>query len=179
MRADVAFTHAVPKTRRAGHAVALGVDWGLNTLMSAGALRLQEDGRITALGAGAQFRAAGVLAKQHRLRRHGERLHAKAEQYQRLIGDAERHQLVGKHAVLRDEIRHVSERRANLNAALAWAAARWTVDQAIAAGASVIYVEDLRSMESKGMGATLNTRLSQQVRGQIVDRMRHVAAEAG
>ncbi|MFG3691080.1 zinc ribbon domain-containing protein [Micromonospora sp. NPDC047740] len=179
VRADVAFTHAVPKTRRAGHAVALGVDWGLNTLLSAGALRLQEDGRITALGAGAQFRAAGVLAKQHRLRRHGERLHAKAEQYQRLIGDAERHQLVGKHAVLRDEIRHVSERRANLNAALAWAAARWTVDQAIAAGASVIYVEDLRSMESKGMGATLNTRLSQQVRGQIVDRMRHVAAEAG
>ncbi|MGW5670344.1 zinc ribbon domain-containing protein, partial [Micromonospora sp. NPDC003776] len=61
----------------------------------------------------------------------------------------------------------------------AWAAARWTVDQAIAAGATVIYVEDLRSLEAKGMGATLNTRLSQQVRGQIVDRMRHLAAEHG
>ncbi|MEU3305402.1 hypothetical protein ABZ729_37200 [Streptomyces sp. NPDC006678] len=29
------------------------------------------------------------------------------------------------------------------------------------------------------MGHTLNTRLSQQVRGQIVDRIRHLAAEAG
>ncbi|MCW3818253.1 zinc ribbon domain-containing protein [Micromonospora sp. DR5-3] len=179
VRADVAYTHAVPKVRRTGHTVALGVDWGLNTLLSAGALRLQEGGRITALGAGGQFRAAGVLAKQHRLRRQSERLHAKADHYQRLAGRDERHHLAGKLAVLRDEIRHVSDRRQNLNVALAWAAARWAVDQAIAAAASVIYVEDLRSLEARGMGATLNTRLSQQVRGQIVDRMRHLAAEAG
>ncbi|MGW5666909.1 zinc ribbon domain-containing protein, partial [Micromonospora sp. NPDC003776] len=179
VRADVAYTHAVPKARPTGHTVALGVDWGLNTLLSAGALRRRADGRITALGAGGQFRAAGVLAKQHRLRRHCERLCAKADHYQRLIGVDPRHQLAGKLAVLRDEIRHVSERRQNLNAALAWAAARWTVDQAIAAGATVIYVEDLRSMEAKGMGASLNTRLSQQVRGKIVDRMRHLAAEQG
>ncbi|MCW3819958.1 zinc ribbon domain-containing protein, partial [Micromonospora sp. DR5-3] len=179
VHADMAYSHPVPKARRAGHTVAVGVDWGLNTLLSAGALRLRADGRITALGAGGQFRAAGVLAKQHRLRRHSERLHAKADHYTRLAGGNERHQLVGKLAVLRDEIRRVSDRRANLNAALAWAAARWTVDQAIAAGASVIYVEDLRSLEARGMGATLNTRLSQQVRGQIVDRMRHLAAEHG
>ncbi|MGW5667804.1 zinc ribbon domain-containing protein [Micromonospora sp. NPDC003776] len=179
VRADVAYTHAVPAARRTGHPVALGVDWGLNTLLSAGALRRHADGRITALGAGGQFRAAGVLAKQHRLRRLSERLCAKADHYQRLIGVDSQHHLLGKLAVLRDEIRHVSERRQNLNAALAWAAARWTVDQAIAAGATVIYVEDLRSLEAKGMGATLNTRLSQQVRGQIVDRTRHLAAETG
>ncbi|MGW5666869.1 zinc ribbon domain-containing protein [Micromonospora sp. NPDC003776] len=179
VRADVAYTHAVPKARRAGHTVALGVDWGLNTLLSAGALRLRADGRITALGAGGQFRAAGVLAKQHRLRRLSERLHAKADQYLRLTAGGREEHLSAKHEVLREEIRHVSERRSNLNQALAWAAARWAVDQAIAAGATVIYVEDLRSMEAKGMGATLNTRLSQQVRGQIVDRMRHLAAEAG
>ncbi|MCW3818505.1 zinc ribbon domain-containing protein [Micromonospora sp. DR5-3] len=179
VHADLAYSHPVPKARRTGHTVALGVDWGLNTLLSAGALRLQEDGRITALGAGGQFRAAGVLAKQHRLRRLSERLHAKADHYQRLTGRDEQHQLAGKLAVLRDEIRHVSDRRTNLNVALSWAAARWAVDQAIAAAASVIYVEDLRSLEARGMGATLNTRLSQQVRGQIVDRMRHLAAEAG
>ncbi|MEU5938531.1 zinc ribbon domain-containing protein [Micromonospora sp. NPDC047548] len=179
VRADMAYTHAVPKARRTGHTVALGVDWGLNTLLSAGALRLETDGRITALGAGAQFRAAGVLAKQHRLRRHSERLHAKADHYQRLIGVDEQHELVGKHAVLRDEFRHVSERRSKLNDAIAWAAARWAMDQAIAAGATVIYLEDLRSMEARGMGATMNTRLSQQVRGQIADRMRHLAAEQG
>ncbi|MFE9694751.1 zinc ribbon domain-containing protein [Micromonospora sp. NPDC005806] len=177
VRADVAYTHAVPKARRTGHKVALGVDWGLNTLLSAGALRLHPQGWITAKGAGGQFRAAGVLAKQHRLRRHGERLHAKADHYQRLIGVDSQHQLIGKLAVLRGEIRHVSERRQNLNDALAWAAARWAVDQAIAADATVIYVEDLRSMEARGMGRSMNTRLSQQVRGKITDRMRHLAAE--
>ncbi|WP_258572724.1 transposase [Streptomyces sp. KM273126] len=189
VRADLAYTHTVPRARRTGHTVALGVDWGLNTLLSAGAVRLHDNGTITALGCGAQFRAAGVLAKQHRLRRQGEFLHAKTDHYQRLIGNGDGdgdgdggidgHRLTGKHAVLAEEIRHVSARRSNLNDALAWAAARWTVDQAITAGASVIYVEDIRSMEAKGMGRTLNTRLSQQVRGQIVARMRHLAAEAG
>ncbi|MGW2937923.1 zinc ribbon domain-containing protein [Streptomyces sp. NPDC001156] len=179
VRADLAYTHAVPKAGRTGHTVALGVDWGLNTLLSVGVVQLNGDGRITALGAGAQFRAAGVLAKQHRLRRLSERLHTKADQYMRLIAGHDDHELAPKLDVLRSEIQHVSQRRSNLNDALAWAAARWAVDQAIAAAATVIYVEDLRSMEAGGMGRTLNTRLSQQVRGQIADRMRHLATEQG
>lgn len=177
--ADLAFTHAVPAARRAGHTVALGVDWGLNTLLSAGAARLHADGTIIAFGAGGQYRAAGVLARQHRLRRHSERLHAKAAQYKRLIAGNGQHPLNTKATVLAQEIRLVSERRSNLNDALAWSAARWATDQAIAAGASVIYLEDLRSMEARGMGRTLNTRLSQTVRGQIADRIRHLAAENG
>ncbi|WP_461036388.1 zinc ribbon domain-containing protein [Streptomyces mayteni] len=175
VRADLAYTHPVPKTRRTGHTVALGVDWGLNTLLSAGAARLHDDGRITALGSGAQFRAAGVLAKQYRLRRNFERLHARTDHYTRLADPA----LDGKNAVLEEEIRRVSRRRSNLNDALAWVAARWSVDQAVAVGAAVIYLEDLRSMEAGGMGRTQNTRMSQTVRGQIADRMRHLAAEVG
>ncbi|MET7537710.1 hypothetical protein [Streptomyces sp. NPDC005507] len=79
VRADLAYTHAVPGTRRTGHTSALGVDWGLNTLLSAGAARLHDDGQTTALGSGGQFRAAGVLARQHRLRRLSEHLHTKAD----------------------------------------------------------------------------------------------------
>ncbi|MGI5228944.1 zinc ribbon domain-containing protein [Actinoallomurus sp. CA-142502] len=176
---DLAFSHPVPKAEGKGHTTALGVDWGLNTLLAAGAVHRRNDGTITTLGAGAMFRAAGVMARQHRLRRHGERLHAKTDTYARLIGDREGHYLAAKHAVLTAERRHVADRRSGLNDALAWSAARWTVDQAIAAGASVIYVEDLRSMEVKGMGRTLNTRLSQTVRGQIAEDMRHLAAETG
>jgi hypothetical protein len=179
VRADLAYTHPVPKTHRTGHTVALGVDWGLSTLLSAGAARLHPDGKITALGTGAQYRAAAVMAKQHRLRRHSEKLHAKADQYARLIAGDDKHPLAPKNAALAQEIRHLSQRRSNLNDALAWSAARWAVDQAIAAGASVIYLEDLRSMEARGMGRTHNTRLSQAVRGQIADRMRHLAAEVG
>ncbi|MFB9624624.1 hypothetical protein [Nonomuraea helvata] len=166
VRAEMAYTHAVPRARRTGHSIALGVDWGLNTLLSAGAVRLHAGGNLTALGAGAQFRAAGVLAKQHRLRRLSERLHAKTGHYQRLIdGCAPHPALHGKHALLNAEIQHISARRTNLNDALAGAAARWAVDQAIAAKATVIYLEDLRSLEAAGMGRTQNTRLSQQVRG--------------
>ncbi|MEV0224433.1 zinc ribbon domain-containing protein [Streptomyces sp. NPDC050704] len=179
VHADLAYTHGVPKTRRTGHTVALGVDWGLNTLLSAGAVRLHDDATITALGSGGMFRASGVLAKQHRLRRQGEALHAKADHYDRVISNAEYHALTGRRQILTDEIRHVSARRSNLNGALAWSAARWAVDQAISAGATVIYVEDLRSMEARGMGRNHNTRLSQTVRGQIVERMRHLAAETG
>ncbi|MGW0824362.1 zinc ribbon domain-containing protein [Streptomyces sp. NPDC002845] len=179
VRADLAYTHAVPKACRTGHSVALGVDWGLNTLLSAGAARLHDDGRITALGHGAQFRAAGILAKQHRLRRLSEHLHTKADHIERLIDADEQHELSGRHQVLRDETRFVSARRSHLNNALAWSAARWTVDQAIAVHATVIHLEDLRSMEAKGMGRTHNTRMSQTVRGQVADRIRHLAAEAG
>jgi hypothetical protein len=179
VHADLAFSHPVPKAERKGHTTALGVDWGLNTLLTAGACRLHPDGTITALGAGAMFRAAGVMARQHRLRRHSEHLNAKTETYARLIGGDPDHRLVAKHAVLKAERRHVADRRTGLNNALAWAAARWAVDQAITVGASVIYIEDLRSMEARGMGHTLNTRLSQAARGQITDRMRHLAAETG
>ncbi|MGW7672803.1 zinc ribbon domain-containing protein [Streptomyces sp. NPDC054775] len=148
-------------------------------MLSAGAVRLHDNWKITPLGAGGMFRADGVLAKQHRLRRESEHLHAKAGHYERLIAQAGTHPLTGRQQVLAEEIRHVSNRRSRLNDALAWAAARRTADQAVTARASVIYVEDLRSMEAGGMGRTLNTRLSQQVHGQIVDRMRHLAAETG
>ncbi|MFG2411746.1 zinc ribbon domain-containing protein [Streptomyces goshikiensis] len=185
VRADIAFTHAVPNTSRTGHTIALGVDWGLNTLLSAGTVSLGGDGRMTAHGAGGMFRAAGVLAKQHRLRRLSEHLRAKSDHYQRLaagrgLGEGPVSKVQhGKQAVLRDEIRRVSARRSNLNDALAWAAARWAVDQAVAAGAGVIYLEDLRSMEAGGMGRTMNTRLSHLVRAKITDRLRHLAAEIG
>jgi hypothetical protein len=93
VRADLAFTHAVPAARRDGHTVAIGIDWGVSTLLSAGAVCLHPDGTITALGTGAQYRAAGVLAKAHRLRRHGERLHAKTDRYEKLGAGHEEHRL--------------------------------------------------------------------------------------
>jgi hypothetical protein len=177
--ADIAFTRPVPQARRTGHTVALGIDWGLNTMLSAGAVRLRPDGSVTALGAGAQYRASGVLAKAGRLRRQGEALHAKRDHCQRLAAGDEAHPLTAKAAVPMEEAGRVAGRRGHLNDALAWSAARWAADQAIAAGATVIYVEDLRSMEARGMGRTLNTRLSQTVRGRIVERLRHIAAEHG
>jgi hypothetical protein len=101
--AGTAFTHAVPRAQRTGHTIALGLDWGLNTLLSAGAVRLGPDGTIAALGAGAQYRANGVLAKAGRLRRQGEQLHGKLDQYEKLTAGREDHPLAGKTTVTRDE----------------------------------------------------------------------------
>jgi hypothetical protein len=177
--AGVAFTMPVPQAKRTGHIVALGIDWGLNTLLSTGACRLNPDGTITALGAGAQYRAGGVLARQHRLRLQGEALQAKLSHYERLAAGRDGHPGAAKAEVIQAEASRVAGRRSHLNDALAWSAARWSADQAIAAGATVVYVEDLRSMEARGMGRTLNTRLSQTIRGQITERLRHIAAEHG
>jgi hypothetical protein len=179
VRADVTFTHLVPAARGDGHVIAIGADWGLSTLVSAGPVRLHPDGTITALGHGGQYRADGALARMHRLRRQGELLHAKADHFERLVNGRDGHRLARKLQALRDEARHVAARRAHLNDALAASAARWTIDQALASGATAVYVEDLRDLEARGMGRTLNTRLSQTVRGQVVDRMRHIAAEHG
>jgi IS605 OrfB family transposase len=178
-RADIAFTHPAPGARRDGHTVALGIDWGLNTLLSAGAVRLFPDGSITSLGSGAQYRANGVLARAQRLRRHGEQLQAKLVRYGHLIAGREDHPLAANAAAIRDEAGHVAARRSRLNGALAWSAARWAADQAIAAGATVIYLEDLRSLEARGMSRAMNTRLSQTVRGQVTERLRHITAEHG
>src|SRR5215469_3379269 len=115
VRADIAFTQPVPKATRTGHTVALGVDWGLNTLLSAGAARLDDGGRIITVGAGAQFRAGGVLAKAHRLRRNSERLKAKTDQYARLANI----NLDGKAEQLAVQAQRIDARRRNLNDALA------------------------------------------------------------
>jgi hypothetical protein len=179
LRAEVPFTRRVPAARRTGHQVALGVDWGVTTLLSAGGAVLDPGGTITALGAGAQYKADGILAKLHRLRRHCEQLQAKTGRYEQLSSADPGHPLVAKAAVLRAAAERVSARRAHLNDALAWSAARWTVDQAITTGASVIYLEDLRSLEARGMGRTLNTRISQSVRGKIAGRTRYLAAKEG
>jgi len=179
LQAEMPFTLTVPAARRAGHAVALGIDWGLNTLLSAGVARLGPDGAISALGAGAQYRANGVLAKQTRLRRRGEALRAKINCYERLIGDDPGRPLAAKAEALREEERRVAARRSHLNDALAWSAARWALDQALAASATAVYLEDLTDLEARGMGKTMNTRLSQTVRGAIAEKIRHLAAEYG
>ncbi|MGI5192926.1 zinc ribbon domain-containing protein [Streptomyces sp. CA-288835] len=78
------------------------------------------------------------------------------------------------------EVEHarVCARIRRLNQALAWSAARWAVDQTLALGASVIYLEDLATLEARGKRRG-NARLSGQVRGTLVEAIRHLAAKAG
>ncbi|MGW3567239.1 hypothetical protein ACWDSL_25820 [Streptomyces sp. NPDC000941] len=152
---DVPYALAVAKPQRAGHRTAVAFGWGLNTLLTGGALRLTDERqpRIVTDGKPAYFRAGGVLAKADRLRVHSERISARIDQLRTLIASRrERGQrpdphLAAKLTVLEAERKRVARRRTRLNAALARAAARFVVDHAIAAGASVIYLEDLEALD--------------------------------
>ncbi|MFC9914123.1 zinc ribbon domain-containing protein [Streptomyces sp. NPDC127197] len=184
---DLPYALAAPKPQRAGHRTAVAFDRGLNTLLTGGTLRLTDEThpRVVTDGRPVYFRAAGVLAKADRLRIHGEHIGARIDQLRTLITSRQERgmrpdpHLVAKLAALQAERERVARRRTRLNAALARAAARFMVDHAIAAGASVIYLENLRDMEARGRGRTLNTRLSQTVRGALTAHTRHRAATRG
>jgi len=181
VRLDLPFTITVETARAVGHRVAVGVDWGVNTLLTATVGRLN-NGRVAADGRMLRYDATVISAKLHRLRRHRETLATKREHYARLAGpacpDRHRQQLRDLHARVDAEHARVCARIRHLNHALAWSAARWTVEQAVAVGASVVYLEDLTTLEARGRRAG-NVRLSGQVRGRVAANIRHLAAKAG
>ncbi|WP_206306928.1 transposase [Streptomyces sp. F001] len=187
VRLDLAHTHPAPRTKRDGHARAVAFDYGLNTLLTGGTLTLSGGLQPTVLtDAHPVFlRMNGILAKADRLRVHAEQLWAKTAHLERLIdahhaaGTRPDPLTVAKLGVLRQEHRRISRRRERLGRATAQAAARFMVDHARTADATVIYLEDLRDMEARGKGRTLNTRLSSSVRGQIVTDTVHQAARYG
>ncbi|MER5179051.1 zinc ribbon domain-containing protein [Streptomyces sp. NPDC002896] len=183
---DLPHSTPVAATQATGHRVAVGFDWGVNTLLTgtvgrltgrAGTARVVTDGRPLI------FDATTISAKLHRLRTHREHLAAKRDHYQALAdGLGAPHlawaELLDKAAVLQTEHERVCARIRRLNQALAWAAARWAVDQSAALGATVIYLEDLATLEARGRRRG-NARLSGQVRGTVAEAIRHLAAKAG
>ncbi len=174
--------------RHAGHSRAVAADWGVNTLLTAVSGSIDEtrakvpvvrtDGRVYT------FDAQGPALKLHRLRKQTEDLSAKIDHLSRLIENTPVPHLVDVARVAqldqaKAERAHVSTRRSNLSREVAWAAASWLVDLAVAQKASVVYVEDLRTMEGRGHGRAQNVRLSNQVRGVVLTALRHQAAKHG
>jgi hypothetical protein len=186
VRVDLPWRIPAPSAPRKGHGVALGLDWGVNTLLTGTVGKLADTPtgpRVVTDGRVLRFAATGVSAKLHRLRGHRQTIATRRDHYARLLDglpeDAPlRAALTTKHAVLEVQHKQVCDRIRRLNHALAWAAARWAVNQAHALGASVIYVEDLANLEARGRHSG-NARLSGQVRGKVVDAIRHLATKAG
>jgi Putative transposase DNA-binding domain len=188
VRVDLPWRTSVPSVPGAGHTVALGLDWGVNTLLTGTVGKLADTStgtRVVSDGRMLRFDATRISAKLHRLRGNREQVAARRDHYTRLLErlpasdpSGQRVSLMAKHAILAAEHQHSCDRIRRLNHALAWAAARWAVDQAVALGASVIFVEDLATLEARGR-RNGNARLSGQVRGRIVDAIRHLAAKAG
>jgi hypothetical protein len=140
-------------------------------------------GRVWADGRMLRYDATGISANLGRLRKQREALAAKRAHYAALLaglrpGDTRQASLTGLHGRADREHAHVCARIRNLNRALAWSAARWAVDQAGALEATVIYLEDLATLETRRRRKG-NARLSGHVRGVLVDAIVHLAAKAG
>ncbi|WP_149830051.1 transposase [Streptomyces tailanensis] len=173
---DLPYSRPVPAARASGHRVAVGFDWGVNTLLTGALGRLTgrgESKRVVTDGRPLIFDATAISAKLHRLRGHREHLAAKRDHYRALanpLGAPHRAwgRLLHGAAVLQREHERVCARIRKLNDALAWSAARWAVDQTTALGATVIYLEDLATLEARGRRRG-NARLSGQVRGTVAE----------
>ncbi|WP_327582132.1 transposase [Nonomuraea sp. NBC_00507] len=184
VRVDLPFQTPIAFAPATGHVIGCGFDWGLNTLLTGTIGHLTAGGRVVCDGRPLAYDASGVSAKLHRLRAEREHLAAKRRHLERLLAgltpaDARFAELSTAHEVLGVEHERVCARIRNLNKALAWSAARWAVDQAVAAGATVIYLEDLATLEARGRRGRANARLSGQVRGQVAEAIRHLAAKHG
>jgi hypothetical protein len=183
VRVDVPWRTAVPAVRVKGHVRALGLDWGNTTLLTGSIARLGQDRagrhRVLADNTPRRFDATGISAKLLRLRTTAEQLRAKTDHHARLLAGRPDPGLRARHDLLVREHGRVQDRIRRLNKSLAWAAARWAIDHAITARVSVVYVEDLATLETRGLGRTLNRRLGAHVRGQVFDALRHLATKAG
>jgi hypothetical protein len=186
VRVDLPWRISAPSVPGTGHTVALGLDWGVKTLLTGTIGKLADTPtgmRVVTDGRMLKFAAAGVASKLHRLRRNRVQVAARRDHYARLLDglpdDApDRAALTAKHAVSEVEHHRICARIRRLNHALAWAAARWAVDQAQALGATVIHVEDLATLQARGRRKG-NARLSGQIRGTVVQAVRHLAVKAG
>lgn len=73
----------------------------------------------------------------------------------------------------------IGAKRGTINRELAFHFARQVTDYAAAAGATVIAVEDLATLEPRGHGRVNNNRAAQSARRRAVDALEHTAAGAG
>lgn len=183
VRVDLPHRTPVGRAATSGHRVALGVDWGINTLLTGALGRLTETGRVVTDGRMLRYDATPVSAKLHRLRGHREHLAAKQAHHTLLaVGLPDTDERAARLRALAEragtEHERVCSRIRHLNKSLAWSAARWAVDQAVALHASVVYLEDLSTLQARGRRKG-NARLSGQVRGTVVDAIIHLAAKAG
>ncbi|PQP25864.1 zinc ribbon domain-containing protein [Rhodococcus opacus] len=176
-----AATEHVPTADLSAGATAVGVDWSPSTLGAAAIVTERPDGLVSDYR-GWTYDDRGLGIKLARLQAEGQHLHRKAARLTRLAATAPpevRAELEEKIAVLDAHRTAIGVKRGKINRELAFHFARHTVDYAAAAGAAVIGVEDLTTLETRGHGRVNNNRAAQSARRKAVDALAHTAAGVG
>ncbi|GAF45747.1 hypothetical protein RW1_026_00470 [Rhodococcus wratislaviensis NBRC 100605] len=176
-----AATELVPAGEPKSAIVAVGVDWSPSTL-GAAAIAAEGPGGLSSDYRGWTYDDRGLGVKLARLQAEGQMLHTKAARLTRLAATAPpavRSQLKEKIAILDEHRTAVGVKRGKINRELAFHFARQATDYAAAAGAQVIAVEDLSTLEARGRGRVNNNRAAQSARRQAVAALAHTAAGVG
>ncbi|MFC9549978.1 zinc ribbon domain-containing protein [Rhodococcus sp. NPDC056960] len=176
-----AATELVPAGDLGSATVAVGVDWSPATL-GAAAITTQNSDGLSSDFRGWTYDDRGLGIKLARLQAEEQMLHRKAARLRRLAAAATpevRAQLDAKIAVLDAHREAVGIKRGKINRELGFHFARQVTDYATAAGAQVIAVEDLSTLETRGHGRVNNNRAAQSARRQAVDALTHTTAGVG
>ncbi|WP_252189669.1 MULTISPECIES: zinc ribbon domain-containing protein [unclassified Rhodococcus (in: high G+C Gram-positive bacteria)] len=176
-----AATELVPAADLMGGTVAVGVDWSPSTL-GAAAITTEDSDGLSSDYRGVTYDDRGLGTKLARLQAEGQLLHRKAARLTRLAATAPpevRTRLEEKIAVLDDHRTAVGVKRGKINRELGFHFARQVTDYAEAAGAQVIAVEDLTTLETRGHGKVNNNRAAQSARHKAVTALAHTAASVG
>ncbi|MFC0449627.1 zinc ribbon domain-containing protein [Rhodococcus jostii] len=176
-----AATELVPAADLDSATVAVGVDWSPTTL-GAAAIVAEGSGGLSSNFRGWTYDDRGLGIKLARLQAEGQLLHAKAARLTRLSATAPpevRAELEEKIAVLDAHRTAVGIKRGKINRELAFDFARQVTEYAAAAGAQVIAVEDLTTLETRGHGRVNNNRAAQSARRQAATALAHTAAGLG
>ncbi|WP_073366493.1 transposase, partial [Rhodococcus jostii] len=145
-----AATELVPAADLDSATMAMGVDWSPSTLGAAAIAAENPEGLVSDYR-GWTYDDRGLGIKLARLQAEGQLLHAKAARLTRLAAAAPpevRAELEEKIAVLDAHRTAVGAKRGKINRELAFDFARQATDYAAAAGAQVIAVEDLTTLET-------------------------------
>ncbi|TQC46874.1 transposase [Rhodococcus sp. WS4] len=176
-----AATEMVPVADLTASTVAVGVDWSPSTL-GAAAIVAEDPGGLSSDYRGWTYDDRGLGIKLARLQAEGQLLHAKAARLTQLAATAQpevRARLEAKIAVLGAYREAVGAKRGKINRELAFHFAGQVTDYAAPAGAQVIAVEDLTTLETRGHGRVNNNRAAQSARRQAVAALAHTAAGVG
>lgn len=185
IRADITIDKPFRKPKLSKDATwcrVMGFDWGVGRLLTGTVVTAYKDGTLTTDGIGVHFNAARWHKEDHIRRLQAERLRTKAVRAEILAAGCtdlvKRAQHLTRAAKYRLDAESTDKARVNANKELCRLAAVWAVNLALAAGATVLAIENLDSMEPK-YGKRLRVNLSTRVRGMLRGALKTACRNVG
>jgi hypothetical protein len=171
----------VPKKPNNGRV--LGASWGVRRALTGAVVHrlpgAERNSRPAVDGRPLFFDPAQLSAKARRLGAEREHVRGRIDRSTNLLSTRPDPTITAKQALLPTQVEHLNARQGHLLDQIACLAARWAVEQALAANCHTIALEDLATLEHRGLGKKTNARVSLALRGRIADAIEAAAELEG